>query len=79
MIPCTIFYVETTAAMMIHASKKRLLRLIKQRQENIRGRNSLFIIITSKDNTQAFKILENKHSKRKKLDLKGVSQQYMLS
>ena len=64
MIPCTIFYVETTAAMMIHASKKRLLRLIKQRQENIRGRNSLFIIITSKDDMQLFRNAENEHSKR---------------
>ena len=37
----------------------------------MRGRTSLFIIITSKDNTKAFKKAGNKHSNRQKTGSKG--------
>ena len=62
-MPCTRLYVEPTAALMDQARKKKLLGLIKQWWDNMRGHNSFLIIITSKDYTQAFKKSENKHSK----------------
>ena len=64
MMPCNIFDVNPTADLMIQARKNRLLSLIKQLLENMRGGNSLFIIITSKENMQASKKAENKHSNR---------------
>ena len=63
MIPCTTLYVDTTAAPTVQARKKRLLGLLKQLRENMRGDNSFLIVITPKDNTQPSKKAENKHSK----------------
>ena len=58
MISCTRFYVYPTEALVGKSRKKKLLRLIKQLWENIRGDNSLFVIIISKDRKQAFKEAE---------------------
>ena len=64
MMLCTRIYVDHTAAPMGQVRKKRLLSLLKQWLENMRGHNSLFIVITPNDNMQAFNKAENKHSKR---------------
>ena len=40
---------------MGQASKKRLPSILNHIQENMRGYNSLFIIITSKDSKKSFK------------------------
>ena len=40
---------------MSQANAKSLLKLLKHRRDNMRGHNSLFIIITSNDSKQAFK------------------------
>ena len=64
MMSYTRLYVEPTEALMGQARRKRLLSLLKQRRENMRGYNSFFIIAISKDRKQSFKKAENKHSKR---------------
>ena len=55
MIPCARLYVDPTLALMSQAMEKRIPGLLKQQLENTRGQNSLFIMITSKDNMQPFK------------------------
>ena len=71
MMPCTRLYVYPKIFLMVQVREKRLLGLLKQQRENMRGNSSLFIIITPKDNTQAFKKLENKHLKRQETGYKG--------
>ena len=70
-MPCTRFYVGPTAAPIGQAKKNRLLGLLEQRWENMRGHNPFLIIITPKDNTQAFKKAENKHSKNQEIGSEG--------
>ena len=45
----------------------------------MRGDNSFLIIITAKDNTQAFKKAEKKHSKRQETGSEGHFQHSMFS
>ena len=52
---CTILYVESTETLMGQGSKRRLLSLLKECRDNMRGHNSFLIIITSKGSKQAFK------------------------
>ena len=71
MMSCTRLYVDPTATQMGQARKKRLLGLLKQWRENMRRHNSFLIRITPKDNTQAFKHAENKHSKSQETGHEG--------
>ena len=55
MMPCTRPYVDPTEVMMGQAREKKIISLLKQRQENIKNYNSFVIIITSKDSKKSFK------------------------
>ena len=55
MMPCTRLYVDPTAAPMSQARKNRLLGLLKQSQDNMRGHNSFLIIVTSKGKHKSVK------------------------
>ena len=71
MMPCTRLYVDPTEFLMVQARENILLSLLKKQRENMRGHSSLFLIITPKDNTQAFKKAENKHLKRQETGYEG--------
>ena len=76
---CIRLYVEPTEDLMSQERKKRLLGLLKQWIENMRGHNSLFIVITSKDNPQEFQKAENKYSKSQETILEGnISTLYII-
>ena len=78
-MPCTIIYVDTTAAPMVQARKNRLLGFLKKLLENMMGRNSFLIIITPNNKMQAFKKAETIIQRVGTLYLKGTYHHYMLS
>ena len=71
-------YVYPTETLMGQSNKHRLPSLLNQRREKMRDQNSSFIIVTSEDRKKASKNVENKHSKRQKLDMKGIYHHSML-
>ena len=71
MVSHTRIYLEHTEALIGQGRKKRLLSLLNQWWENIKGRNSFFIIIILKYSKQSLKQVENKHSKRQKIVSEG--------
>ena len=71
--------VESTESPMGHARKRRILSFLMELSENTRRQNSLLIIITTKNDKQAFKKSENSIQRGRKLDLKGIYQHSMLS
>ena len=71
MIPWTITYEDPTAAPMGQESKNRILGLLNQWWDNTMENISLLIIITPKDNTQALRKAENKHSKSRDTGSEG--------
>ena len=66
-----IFYLEPTEALMGQERGNRLIRLLKQWWDNMRGGGSFFIVVISKDSKQSFKEVEKKNSKRYKNGYEG--------
>ena len=64
MLRCNRFYVEPTVSLMNQSREKESFKPSKVVMKEHKRPNSLFIIITSEDNMQAFKRAENKNSNR---------------
>ena len=79
MMPSNRLYLDPTASPMVQARGKMLSGLLKHQLYNMRGNSSFLLIITPKDKIQAFKNAETCIQIVMKLDLKGISQNFLLS
>ena len=78
-ISYTRLYVDATKSLLRQSRKKSLLSLINQWWERMGGLNLFFIIIISKYRKKAFKIQKTIIQRGRKLDLKGIYQNSVLS